>query len=353
MIRQTPHSRAAGALALVVAACLGASVPAAAAPAPTKAVATKPPAKKAVAKKAPAKKTAARPVLRPSGLPFDSGTYNMNRAATVTRLAAARGRRADVVSVFPSRESWENLQSTWYMDRERIPANFTGTLNVGMPLFPRDGNLAAAAAGRDNAQWREFARNLAKRYPTAYVRVGWEMNLPDWYYAATPANAAAWKRAYRQAVLSMKSVAPRLRFVWCVNEGPGNDAARYYPGNDVVNIVGMDAYDWDPGYTTAAKIAYHRDSPFGWNHWLAFAKAHRKLFALPEWGIAPANPNSGGDNPLYIRFVYSWLKANAPAIAFESYFQENDGYIRSDLLAGRSPKASNEYRRWMTLLARR
>ena len=222
-------------------------------------------------------------------------------------------------------------------------------------MWPQDGNLSAAASGAYNAQWEKFARNLAATYPTAYVRPGWEMNLPGWYYSATPATAAKWKQAFRHAVTSMREAAPGLRIVWNPNEGPGQtgtpDAAVFWPGDDVVDVVGLDAYDWWPGYTTDEAIASHRDSTYGWNHWLEFAKAHGKKFSLPEWGVATANTASGGDNPKYINFVYSWLKANQKDIAFESYFHEGDGYIRSDLFTGYNPKASAEYKRWMPLLA--
>lgn len=290
---------------------------------------------------------------RPSGMLFDSGVYSMNKADVVTSFAQSRGAGLDVLAVFPSRETWDDLQGTWYMDSQRIPANYKGTLNVGLPLFPQDGNLATAASGGYNAQWEKFARNLAAKYPTSYVRIAWEMNI-GWYFKATPSNKSQWIAAYRNAVQSMRKAAPGLRFVFNVNEGPGQtgtkDAREFWPGDDVVDIVAIDAYDWDPGYTTDANIANHRDSDYGWNFWLNFAKSKNKKFALPEWGIAPANGNSGGDNPKYINFVYSWLKANAPWIAFESYFQETDGYIRSDLFTGNSPKASAEYKRWMPLL---
>ncbi len=309
---------------------------------------------------APAPTAAPAPVTpagttRPSGLLFDSGVFPMHKATVATEIDRQRGRASDVIAVFPTRDSWNSIMSTWWMDSTRIPAGFTGTLNVGMPMWPKNGNLSTAARGGYNEQWKQFARVLAARYPTAYVRPGWEMNLPGWYYAATPATRDQWISAFRHAVTSMRSVAPGLRIVWNPNEGAGQtgtkDAAMFWPGDGYVDIVGIDAYDWWPGYTSAANIAKHRDGEYGWNHWLNFAKSKGKKFALPEWGVAPANAASGGDNPQYIRFVYDWLKQNQEWIAFETYFQESASYIRSDLFTS-SPKASAEYKRWMSLLAR-
>lgn len=291
-----------------------------------------------------------------SGLVFESGVYNMNKAAEITNFENGRGKKVDIVTVFPSRESWEKLQNTWFMDDERIPSGFKGTLSVGMPMWPQDGNLTDAASGAYNDEWTNFARSLAAKYPTAYVRLGWEMNINDWYYKATPATAEDWKKAFRLAVTAMKKVAPKLRIIFNPNAGPGQtgteDATTFYPGDEYVDLIGIDAYDWWPGYTNEANINYHRDQKYGWNWWLEFAKAHNKKFTLPEWGIAPANENSGGDNDMYINFVYSWLQQNKQWVQMECYFQESDAYIQSDLFLGKNPKASKEYKRWMSLLVK-
>lgn len=285
---------------------------------------------------------------------FESGVYPMNKAAEITKFENARGVKVNVITVFPARESWDNLQGTWYMDEERISNNFKGTLSIGMPLWPQDGNLKDATSGLYDIQWEKFARTVSAKYPTAYVRLGWEMNLKDWYYRATPENAEEWKNAYRLAVKAIKKVAPNIRIVFNPNEGPGQtgtkDATLFYPGDEYVDLIGIDAYDWWPGYTNQENISHHLHQEFGWNWWLAFAKAHNKKFTLPEWGIAPANENSGGDNPKYINFVYSWLKENKEWIQMECYFQETDSYIQSDLFLGRNPKATAEYKRWMPKL---
>jgi len=291
-----------------------------------------------------------------SGMYWVSGMYPMNRAAEVSKWEANRGRKVDVVTVFPSRESWDSMQSTWFMDDQRIPAGYKGTLDVGVPLWPNDGNLATAKAGGYNAQWERLARNIAAEYPDAYIRLGWEMNLPGWKAAAWANSAEDWKTAYRQAVTSIRKGGPNLRIAWVVNEGPGQtgtrDARMFYPGDAYVDYIGMDAYDWDPRYTTDANIAYHRDGDYGWNFWLNFAKQHNKKFVLPEWGIARANPNGGGDNPKYINFVYDWMLKNRDWIQYESYFDETEAYIRSDLFTGYNPQATAEYKRWMSLLGR-
>jgi hypothetical protein len=291
-----------------------------------------------------------------SGMLFDSGGFTMHEASRVSQLEALRGRKVDIISVAPSRENWSEMQNPWFMDSERLPAGYTGNLEVAVPLWPEDGNLGTAAAGGYNQQWQAMASMISARFPKAYIRLGWEMNLNGWPHSAYPASAEQWKAAYRQAVTAIRRGGSQLRISWVPNEGRGQtgteDAGVFYPGDAYVDFIGMDAYDWWPGYTNEANIAEHRDSKYGWNYWLNFAKAHNKRFVLPEWGIAPANDASGGDNPTYINFVYSWLKANAEWVQYESYFHETGSYIRSDLISGQNPRALAEYKRWMPLMGK-
>ncbi len=340
---------------------------------------------------------------------FESGLFAMHRAAVVTSWEQSRGAEVAVIAVAPSRESWEALQNTWFMDDERIPVGFKGTLNIAMPLWPEDGNLDDAYAGNYNAEWEKFGKSVAAKYPNAYIRIGWEMNLNDWYFKATPDNAEHWKKAFINAVISLRKASTSFRIIFNPNEGAGQtgteDATLFYPGDEYVDLIGLDAYDWSfrsfighlpktavhripadiagtpsqclprspcsvqtfehldvsirelagtydwwPGYTNDANIARHRDSEYGWNWWLDFTKRHNKKFCLPEWGIATANSASGGDNPLYINFVYPWLKENKSWVQMECYFDESADYLRSDLFTGYNPKASAEYKRWMPLL---
>lgn len=291
---------------------------------------------------------------RLSGLPWDSGAFVMHEASTATMFASNRGRKLDFIAVAPTRDSWAELHNPWYMDSERIPAGFQGNLEVALPLWPDNGNLGAASSGAYNADWEKIARTISAKYPKAIIRLGWEMNLPGWPHAAYPSTAEQWKQAYRLAVDAIRRGGSQLRISWVVNEGRGQtgteDARMFYPGDGYVDFIGMDVYDWWPPYTTDANVATHRDGAYGWNFWLDFAKSRGKKFVLGEWGIAPGNSNGGGDNPRYINFVYSWLKANQQWIGYESYFHERAGYLRSDLFTN-NPRASAEYKASMDVVA--
>ena len=82
----------------------------------------------------------------------------------------------------------------WWLSDMAIPSGFSGTLNVALPLFPDDGSLERAASGQDNDQWERMGRLIAEKYPTAYVRPGWEMNIVNWNWRATDDNVEEWKK---------------------------------------------------------------------------------------------------------------------------------------------------------------
>lgn len=282
------------------------------------------------------------PLGKRSRLAWDSGVVH-NQAALTSEFEKLRGVPLDVIGVAPTRDSWDQLLNAWWLSDMAIPQGFDGTLNVALPLFPDDGSMQAAAAGQYDAQWEKMGALIAERYPTAYVRVGWEMNIVNWRWHVTPDTVEDYKSAYRHAVEAMRKSGPELRFVFNPNEGKGNslpDATLAYPGDDVVDIIGIDAYDWSPPYD-AAGWRRHLEQPGGWDFWARFARSHGKRFAVPEWGVIPGSKSSGGDNPFYIRAVMEWMASNADVMAFETYFDEREAYCSCSLT--QNPKAKGAY----------
>lgn len=279
---------------------------------------------------------------RASGLPWDSGVFSHDAARTAD-FARSRGRAVDVLAVFPTRDSWETILQDWWMSPTAVPPDFTGTLAVGVPLFPSDGSFEAAAAGTDAARWEELGRLIATRYPDAYVRPGWEFNIPNWPWATTPDTVQSYRKAFRHAALGLRRGGPGLRIVFNPNEGRGGslpDASLAYPGDDVVDVVGIDAYDWYPAYSGSGWDE-HRTKDQGWDYWADFARAHGKRFALPEWGVMAGSEASGGDNPDYIEHVMRWLGQHADLVAFDAYFEETQDYCRCAL--SQNPRAAAAY----------
>jgi len=269
----------------------------------------------------------------PSGV-WPGGALN---AAAADAFGRFRGHRVDIATVYQVRDTWADLaDNMWAVDQY---AGWQGQLSVSVPLVPGDSRdagsaaqIADVAAGRHDAEFRRLAQNLVARgRGSAIVRLGWEFNIPVYPWAAT--DATTWKAAFRRVVTTMRAVAPGLVIDWCGNSGlsqTGFDPfTSLYPGDDVVDIVGVDAYDnkWQVVRDEASWRTFRTQSG-GVDAWVGFARAHGKKFSVPEWGLFV---DGGGDNPFYIRKMHDFFAANADVLAYECYFNEPQDYIRSSL----------------------
>ncbi len=278
---------------------------------------------------------------------------NGSSPANAAAFGSWRGRPVDVVVDWPQRQTWSDIENpSWLLDAWK---NTPYTKSFGVAPIPEDGSssLAACAAGKNNSHWRSFAQHMkSSGYSNQIViRLGWEFN-GDWYIWKA-ADPAAFAGCWRQIVSTVSAIAPDLRFDWNVNAGPGSsvrDAAAAYPGDDYVDIVGIDAYDQYPGVTSEADWQVHYSGSYGLKHWADFARAHHKPFSVPEWGVYPARgSDSGGDNPLYISKMLSFFKANASSLAYEAYFNCAESYVKSSLFGPvQNPRAAAAYKEFMT-----
>jgi hypothetical protein len=107
-----------------------------------------------------------------------------------------------------------------------------------------DATLADVAAGREDREIREWARQAkAWGYPFLF-RPWWEMN-GDWYpWGRDPKFVAAWRHFHD---LVVAEGATNVTWAWIVNAiwwDPASDPGPYYPGDEYVDWVGMDAYNY-------------------------------------------------------------------------------------------------------------
>jgi hypothetical protein len=294
-----------------------------------------------------------------SGLPWLSGVWSGGRfsPSAIAAYGRWRGRRVDLVTTYSSRDSYRAIASeTWSIN---VWKGMPGRLNYGLAILPnsREGSLASIARGDQDWVWRSVAKNLKSAgRGNSLVRIAWEANLPDWRWGATAANAPAFRAAFRRVAKTMKRTAPGLVIDFGINCGSGLHGStdrtapltKLYPGDDVVDVIHCDVYDWWTTRVRGADSTPLTRPPYGPGlvDVASFARHHRKLMGVGEWGLAtPGNGHGGGDNPAFVEAMKRFLVANTDVVGYECYFDEPDPYLRSSLNTGQNPKAAATYQR--------
>lgn len=281
-----------------------------------------------------------------SGLPWKSGAVSDDSAG----FATWRGRPYDVITTWPNRETWEIVRNP---DIYGAISDLSGVpmLTIGIAMLPEQGGAtwAQCATGAYDQYFRDIGAKLASvNRGDATVRLGWEAN-GDWYAWSIRDDVTNYKACFRRQVQAMRSTAPNLKIDWNMNKESkmSQSVANAYPGDDVVDIIGVDFYSMWPGYPDQAAwnadyMALQNGGPRGLGAWLAFAKSHGKKLSIPEWGVNNGT-GGGGDDAFYIEAMYNFFTANASDIAYEIYFNTMDpGFVIFP--AGRNPNASAKYR---------
>jgi glycosyl hydrolase family 26 len=165
--------------------------------------------------------------------------------------------------------------------------------------------LRAGATGRFDAHYRTLAERLVRqKAPDTVIVLGWEMNGLTYSHRCGP-DPEAWKTYWRRIVTAMRSV-PGQKFLFDYAPSRGQDAYPWtecYPGDDVVDIIGMDTYDQPEGQSFETQV----NEPLGLQAQVDFAKEHGKAVSYPEWGLF-----RNGDNPEYVRRMLDWFDLHKP-----------------------------------------
>jgi hypothetical protein len=268
-----------------------------------------------------------------SGQPWLSGANGdpLMTPADVDAFCAFRGTPCDVAQVYVARDSWSSIVEPSFAETNF--AGWPGKLVITVPPFPEDGvsNLRSCATGAYDGYWQEFGRTLnVTGRGSSIIRLAWEAN-GDWY-PWSGSDPQAYINCYRRIVTDIRATAkPAPRFDWTINahysqNPPSHNPTDLYPGDAYVDIVSIDDYDHYPPSYTLDEFNSQADSEGGITWLYDFARAHNKLFGVPEWGVASgSDENGGGDNPNYIQFMRDWMVARAGrGMYYESYFNNCD-----------------------------
>jgi hypothetical protein len=148
------------------------------------------------------------------------------------------------------------------------------------------GVLEAIGAGDYDDYFAEWAKEAASYSDEVVLRFGFEMN-GDWFpWGQKPeAFKAAWRRV--RAIFD-KAQATNVRWMFSPNilygdQTPATGIEAYYPGDDMVDLLGIDGYNFGD----------HHDQ---WHHWQSFREVfgstidalvrHPKPLMLSEVGCA-------------------------------------------------------------------
>ncbi|MFH9062512.1 glycoside hydrolase family 26 protein [Streptomyces coeruleorubidus] len=192
--------------------------------------------------------------------------------------------------------------------------------------------LRQGAAGEFDHHFRVLAERLVElNVPDTVIVLGWEMNGTTYTHRCGP-DPEAWKKYWNRIVTTMRSV-PGQKFRFDFTPSRGVDAVPWtkcYPGDDTVDIIGMDSYDQPAGMSFEQQVK----EPYGLQHHVDFAKAHGKPISYPEWGLF-----RNGDNAEYMRSMLAWMEEHKPL-----YNTLTDYCPHGVWQCGANPRSSHLYR---------
>jgi beta-mannanase len=215
-------------------------------------------------------------------------------------------------------------------------------------------SFSQCATGAYDEYYRDIGRTLVRLdRGDAVVRLGWEAN-GDWYAWSIRDDVEGYKACFRRQVAALRSTAPQVVIDWNMTKDSktSTSVADAYPGDDVVDIVGVDFYNMYPAYPDQAAWDADYDQlynggPRGLGTWLRFARLHGKKLSVPEWGLNTGTGDST-DSAFYVQAMHDFFRTNADFIAYEMYFNLQDPSFMI-LPPGRNPAGSERYRKlWAT-----
>ncbi|MDQ1565742.1 MAG: hypothetical protein QOF96_622, partial [Actinomycetota bacterium] len=192
----------------------------------------------------------------------------------------------------------------------RVPLiSWNGTLNLGIDLGLQDDLIKTRAAA-------------IKALP-GKVMIRWMWEMDGRRKANDSGHPALYVAAWRHIhdVFATEG-ATNVQWVWCPNAtafNEGGNAPSFYPGDEYVDWICSDGYNWAPGRSN--------------DQWRSFASiytsfydwglAHHKPLMVGEFGAQERNP---GDKAQWLAEAREALKTKFPGIKAVLYFDANKDY---------------------------
>jgi hypothetical protein len=239
------------------------------------------------------------------GFYAQTSVYNQQAAqAAVTNLEAATGRTADIDHWY---EPWGDTFPTW-----RQPWDFS---NGRIPMISWGKQRAdVVLSGADDAYIAARADGIKALGKPVFLRWFWEMAMSEnLAYSQSPgAYVAAWRHIH--AIFTARGVT-NVAWVWCPNASSfkNGSAQRYYPGDDVVDWICADGYNFYPD------SSYREFEPI-FAGFYAWASQRPKPLMIAEYGDQSAGP---GQRAAWLDAAHAALVQKFPRILAVVYFHSN------------------------------
>lgn len=277
------------------------------------------------------------------GAYLDYGARGVARISELSRWLG--GAELRVGHTYLPGDLWSNIEGppgfldVW-ADWRRERADRMLVLNV--PMLERNEEnvsdpevrslLRQGAEGAFDQHFRALAQRLVRlKVPDTVIVLGWEMNGITYTHRCGP-DPEAWKKYWNRIVTTMRSV-PGQKFRFDFTPSRGRDAVPWtqcYPGDDTVDVIGMDSYDQPRGMSFDDEVK----EPYGLQKHVDFAASHGKPISYPEWGLF-----RNGDNATYMKRMLAWMDSHPPL-----YNTVTDYCPHGVWQCAENPKASQVYR---------
>ena len=232
--------------------------------------------------------------------------------SAVEALEADFGRTLDINHNF---YTWDDEFPTeierWDLRSSRLPMiswNGKGVLSSDI------------ADGKYDPLIMERAARVKKLGGTVLIRWMWEMDgnkKAEW--VRSPSH---YIDAWRHIVKTFRDQgATNVEWVWCPNASAFNDgeAQSYYPGDDYVDWICGDGYNWAPG-RPGDQWRPFKDIFRGFYSW---ASSQKKRIMVGEFGVQERNPD---EKARWVDDARQSIKSDFPLIKAVVYFDANQDY---------------------------
>jgi len=225
------------------------------------------------------------------------------------------------------------------ISRDTIPMlSWDPTRIGGAPVL-----LADIAAGTEDEHIAAYASNLSAVGGEVWLRFAWEMN-GNWAHYGSPVDnlipeaagntpelyIAAWQRV----VDVVRANADNVRFMWCPNAGGwagsggfGSNVLPYYPGDDYVDLTGLDGYNldsYDPITDTGSRwtsFYYAFNAPW--------ATAYDDITTLnkPLYICETACRTNTRSSDVWVRAMFQTLRSRFPLVKGVMWFNSQSKHF--------------------------